>query len=86
MIEPKFKKGDYIINRAAGDMAIVKGVSKKNYYQFSSYYDAMLHEMKELDKYPYELQVNYQKFWDLCDNNEKKDLDKKMGNNKYSQK
>ena len=31
-IEPIFKKGDYIINRNAGDIAIVKGVTKKNYY------------------------------------------------------
>lgn len=78
MIEPKFVKGDYVINRAAGDMAIIKGITKKNYYQFSSYYDAMLHQMKELDKYPYELQVNYQKFWDFCNDEEKKELDEKI--------
>ena len=74
MIEPKFKKGDYIINRHANDMAIVKGISKKGYYQFSMYYDDMLKEFKGLDKYNYELQVNYQKFWDFCNNEEKEKL------------
>ena len=29
MIEPKFQKGDYIINRTSGDMAIIKGTTKK---------------------------------------------------------
>ena len=76
MIEPKFKKGDYIINRTAGDMAIVKNVTKKNYYQFSVYYGAMFNKLMDLDKYVYELQVNYQTFWDLCNNEEKNELDR----------
>lgn len=75
MIEPKFKKGDYIINRAAGDMAIVKGVSKRNYYQFSAYYGAMFDKLTDLNKYDYELQINYQTFWDFCSDDEKKKLD-----------
>lgn len=75
MIEPKFQKGDYIINRHANDMAIVKGISKKGYYQFSVYYGGMFEEFKNTEKYNYELQINYQKFWDLCTNEEKKKLD-----------
>ena len=74
-VEPKFKKGDYIINRSAGDMAIVKGVTKKNYYQFEAYYGAMFHELKDVKDKNYDLQVNYQKFWDLCNDDEKKKLD-----------
>lgn len=75
MIEPKFKKGDYIINHNAGDIAIVDKVTPKNYYQFKAYYDNMLHKLKDLKKYNYELQVNYQKFWDFCTDDEKKKLE-----------
>ena len=75
MTEPKFKNGDYIINRSCGDMAIVNKVSPKNYYQFKAYYGNMFHELKDLKQYNYELQVNYQKFWDLCNDDEKKKLD-----------
>lgn len=75
-IEPKFKKGDYIINHNAGDMAIVDKITPKNYYIFKIYYSEMFHEIKDLKKYPYELQVNYQKFWELCTDDEKKTLDK----------
>ena len=73
MIEPKFKKGDYIINHVAGDIGIIKGISKKGYYQFDAYYDAMFKELKDVKNY--ELQVNYQKFLDLCNDEEKKRLD-----------
>ena len=75
MVEAIYKKGDYIINRDAGDIGIVKGVTKKNYYQFSQYYGGMFEKLKELDKYPYELQVNYQKFFDLCNDDEKRKMD-----------
>ena len=34
MVEPIFKKGDYIINRTSGDMAIIDSVTPKNYYHF----------------------------------------------------
>jgi hypothetical protein len=41
MIEPLFKKGDYIINRKNtienSDMGIVKGITKKGYYEFSAF-------------------------------------------------
>lgn len=75
MVEPIFKKGDYIINRNAGDMAIVKGVTKKNYYQFDVYYEGMFNELKDVKNLNYDLQVNYQKFYDLCTEEEKKKLD-----------
>lgn len=76
VIEPLFSKGDYITNKSAGDIAIVKGVSKKGYYQFEAYYGAMFDELKDLKKYTYELQVNYQKFWEICDEKEKEKMDK----------
>ena len=83
MIEPKFQKGDYIINRTCGDMAIVKGVTKKGYYQFEAYYGGMFKQLKDVKDKNYDLQINYQKFYELCDENEKKKLDeiiKKGGN------
>jgi hypothetical protein len=73
MIEPKFQKGDYIINRTCGDMGIVKGITKKGYYQFEEYYGNMF---KELKNKGYELQINYQKFYEPCTDEEKKRLDK----------
>ncbi len=75
MVEPKFKPQDYIINRTSGDMAIVKGATKKNYYQFDAYYGGMLKELKDVKNSNYDLQVNYQKFYDLCTEEEKKKLD-----------
>jgi hypothetical protein len=76
MIEPKFSSGDYIINRNSGDMAIVKGVTKKGYYQFSVYYGSMFDELKDVKNFNYDLQINYQKFYDLCTKEEKEKLDK----------
>lgn len=75
MIEPKFKKGDYIINRTSGDMAIVKGYTKNIYYQFEVYYGAMFHNFKNVKDKSYDLQFHYQKFYDLCTDEEKKKLD-----------
>ena len=75
MVEPIFKPQDYIINRASGDIAIVKGVTKKNYYQFDAYYGGMFKELKDVKNSNYDLQVNYQKFFDLCTEEEKKKLD-----------
>jgi hypothetical protein len=75
MVEPIFKKGDYIINRASRDMAIIKGVTKKNYYQFDVYYGGMFKELKDVKNSNYDLQVNYQKFYDLCTEEDKKKLD-----------
>lgn len=75
MIEPKFSKGDYIINRTSGDMAIVKDITKKGYYQFSAYYGNMFHELKNVKDKNYDLQIHYQKFYELCTDEEKKKLD-----------
>ena len=85
MIEPKFKKGDYIVNRNVGDIAIVKGLTKKGYYQFEQYYDSMLDKLKDLDKYSYELQIFYQKFWDFCNEKEKNKLDKIIKENEKTE-
>jgi hypothetical protein len=72
MIEPKFQKGDYIISRSCGDMGIIKGLSKKGYYQFEEYYGGMFKKLKDKG---YELQINYQKFYELCTKEEKEKLD-----------
>ena len=75
MIEPIFKPNDYIINKAAGDMAIIDKVTNKNYYHFKTYYNHMFDEFKDAKNKLYDLQVNYQKFWELCNEEEIKKLD-----------
>ena len=75
-VEPIFKEDDYITNRHSGDLAIVKGVTKKGYYQFKAYYGKMFDELKDVKDKNYDLQINYQKFYDLCTDEEKKKLDK----------
>ena len=82
MVEPKFEKGDYIINRTNGNMAIVKNVTKRGYYQFSAYYSAMFKELKDVKNLNYDLQINYQKFYDLCNEEEKEKLDSIIKENK----
>lgn len=62
MVEPKFKKGDYIINRASGDMAIVDSVTAKNYYHFKAYYGSMFNDLKDVKNKLYDLQVDYRNF------------------------
>ena len=74
-VEPVFKPGDYIINRKAGDIAIVGGTTKKGYYTFKQYYGKMFDELKDLKNLTYEMQFNYQKFWDYCTEDEKAELD-----------
>jgi hypothetical protein len=74
MIEPKFQPGDYIINRNAGDIAIVDKITKKGYYHFKVYYGNMFHELKDVKNSLNDLQINYQKFWDLCNDEEKNAL------------
>ena len=75
VIEPKFNKGDYIINHSSGDIAKVKGITKKGHYQFEAYYNGMSKELKDLKNLTFELQVNYQKFYELCNDEEKEKLD-----------
>ena len=77
-VEPKFKPGDYIINRKSGDMAIIDKVTPKNYYHFKEYYGNMFHRFKECEDTSYDLQVNYQKFFDLCTDEEKDKLNKML--------
>lgn len=74
-VEAIFKSGDYIINRNSGDMAIIDKVTPKNYYHFKAYYGNMFKELKDVKDNNYDLQVNYQKFYDLCNEEEKKTLD-----------
>jgi hypothetical protein len=74
-VEPIFKPGDYITNRTSGDLAIVDKVTPKNYYRFKAYYGNMFHELKDVKNKYFELQVNYQKFYDQCNEEEKKKLD-----------
>jgi len=81
-MEAIFKSGDYIINRTSGDMAIVKGVTKKGYYQFKTYYGSMFKELKDVSSKNFDLQINYQKFYDLCNEEEKKKLDSIIEENK----
>ena len=73
--EPIFKSGDYIINESAGDVAIVDKVTPKNYYHFKSYYSGMFNELKNVKDKISDLQVNYQKFFRLCTEEEKKKFD-----------
>jgi hypothetical protein len=75
-VEPIFKSGDYIINRNSGDMAIIDKVTPKNYYHFKAYYGNMFKELKNVKDNNYDLQVNYQKFYDFCNEDEKKRFDK----------
>lgn len=74
-VEPKFKAGDYIINRTSGDMGIVAKVTPRNYYHFKEFYGKMFNELKDIKDDSYDLQVNYQKFYDLCTDEERKKLD-----------
>lgn len=79
-VEPIFKPGDYITNRTSGDLAIVDKVTPKNYYRFKAYYGNMFHELKDVKNKYFELQVNYQKFYDICNDEEKKKLDEIIKN------
>ena len=73
MIEPKFQKGDYIINRACNDMAVYDKLDSKGYMHFKHHYNNMFHRFSDPKKYT--LQVNYQKFWDMCTEEETEKLD-----------
>lgn len=82
MIEPIFNPGDYITNRTTGDLAIIKGVTKKGYYQFKAYYGNMFHELKDVKNKNFDLQINYQKFYDICTEEEKNKLNNIIKQNK----
>lgn len=74
-VEPIFKKDDYIINHSSGDIAIVDKVTPKNYYKFKVYYNAMFDELKDVSLSTNDLQVNYQKFFEPCTEEERKHLE-----------
>lgn len=73
-IEPKFSPNDYIINRSAGDMAIIDKITPKNYYHFKVYYSEMFDELRDAKNKLNDLQVNYQAFWNICNDEEKEKL------------
>lgn len=78
MIEEKFKKGDYIISHHCGDMAVYDKIDKKGYMHFKYYYNAMFHSFNNVKEYT--MQINYQKYYDLCSEAEKEVLDKLIKN------
>jgi hypothetical protein len=57
-------------------MGIIKGVTSKGYYKFKAFYGGMFKELKNVEDSNYDLQINYQKFYELCTEEEKKKLDK----------
>lgn len=74
-MEPIFKEGDYIINHSSRDIAIVKGVTKKGYYEFKAYYSSMLNELKDVSDPKHNLQIHYQKFFEPCGEDERQKID-----------
>lgn len=70
-MEPRFKKGDYMINRSSGDIGIVDSI-KKNYYHFKAYYRGMT---RKVESYDVTLQVYYDQFYEPCTDDEKKIID-----------
>lgn len=73
VFEEKFKKGDYIINRRCGDMAVYDKCDSKGYMYFKYYYGKMFGVLKDCSKWS--LQVNYQKFYEICTKEEKEKMD-----------
>ena len=71
-ITEKFQKGDYIINRYAGDMAVYDKTDKKGYMHFKLYYGGMFGDVKDKD---FTLIWKYQDNYELCDEKEKECLD-----------
>ena len=75
MVECKFNVGDYIIHRTVGDMMVLKKVDEKGYMHFSYYYCNWDKGMVNRNGNN-TMQVNYQKFLDLCNDDEKALMDK----------
>jgi len=73
MIEPKFKKDDYIINRKGKVMGIVSKLDDKGYYHFKMCYGKVFDRFYDV-KTEF-LQINYQKFFDFCTDEERKTVD-----------
>lgn len=73
VFEEKFKNGDYIINRKCGDMAVYDKTDKNGYMHFKYYYGKMFDSFHDVKKYT--MQINYQKFYELCNDDEKNRMD-----------
>lgn len=73
-MECKFKEGDYIIHRTVGDMMVLKKVDEKGYMHFSYYYCTWDKDMVQRNGNN-TMQLNYQKFLDLCNEEEKALMD-----------
>lgn len=71
-----FKKGDYIISHTSGDMAVYDKADDRGYMHFKYYYSGMFKKLKDDDECKkYSLQINYQEFYELCNEEEKKQMD-----------
>lgn len=84
-VECKFKQGDYIINRAVGDMMVLKKVDEKNYMHFAYYYSTWDKGMIQRNGNN-TMQVDYQKFLDWCNEDEKSLMDKYIKEDKEKKK
>lgn len=73
VFEENFKKGDYIISHASGDMAVYDKADDRGYMHFKYYYGGMFKELKDCKNFT--LQINYQKLYELCNEEEKKQMD-----------
>ena len=72
LVNEKFQKGDYIINRYAGDMGVYDRTDKKGYMHFKLYYGGMFGDVKDKD---FTLIWRYQDNYELCNDEEKARLD-----------
>lgn len=73
VFKEKFEEGDYIINRSCGDMAVYDKCDSKGYMYFKYYYVKMFGTLKDCSKW--NLQVDYQKFYEKCTDAEKEKMD-----------
>lgn len=82
VFEEKFKNGDYIINRRCGDMAVYDRCDQRGYMHFKHYYGKMFDVLKDCTKW--NLQVNYQKFYEKCNDEEKSKMDMIIKEGRYT--
>ena len=81
IINCNFNENDYIISHASGDMAIIDKIDKKGYVHFKKYYGAMFGDIRG-DEYIFHM--NFLKFFELCNDEEKKELDKILEDEKIN--
>lgn len=55
-------------------MAVVSNIDKKGYYHFKHFYGVMFEDFKDTNTFT--LQVNYDKFYELMDENEINEFNK----------